>query len=291
MTYQAPLRFGVNTVWSGDRAAFVEESRKAEKLGFDVIGVADHLGFPAPFPALVLAAEATERVRVNTFVLNAGFYNPTLLAREVATVDRLTGGRLELGLGAGYVEGEFATAGIPFGTARARIAHLAHTVTELKRLLGDAGHAPQPVQDPHPPLLIAGAGDRLLELAATEADVISFSGATKGPNGIRIPAGSDAIAERVAFARAAAAGRVEAIELNLLVQQVARDVAPLLDRLRSRMPDLTPQALADSPVFLFGTARDIADQIAELRNRLGLTYFTTFGHSMELFAEAIELLR
>jgi probable F420-dependent oxidoreductase len=284
------LRFGVNTLWSGDRAAFAEESRRAEKLGFDVIGLADHLGYPAPFPALVLAAEATERVLVNTFVLNAGFYNPVLLAREVATVDRITGGRLELGLGAGYVEAEYRAAAIPFGTAGERVRHLGHTVAELKRLYADPEYAPRPHQ-PCPRLLIAGGGDRLLRLAAEHADVISFSGAAKARGGGRLPAGSAQLAERVSFVRAAAGDRLAEVELNLLVQQVAGDAGPLLERLRPRMPGITREILDDSPVFLLGTPRDIADQIAELHERLGITYFTTFGHSMDLFAEAMELLR
>lgn len=290
MSEKNTLRFGVNTVWSGDRTAFVEESRRAEKLGFDVIGLADHLGYPAPFPALVLAAEATEHVLVNTFVLNAGFYNPVLLAREVATVDRLTGGRLELGIGAGYVEAEYRAAAIPFGTAGDRVRHLGRTVAELRRLYADPEYAPRPHQ-PCPRLLIAGGGDRLLRLAAEYADVISFSGAAKGRDGGRLPAGSAQLAERVSFVRVAARDRLSEVELNLLVQQVATDAGPLLERLRPRMPGITRETLDDSPVFLLGTPRDIADQIAELHERLGISYFTTFGHSMDLFAEAMELLR
>jgi len=101
-----------------------------------VITVADHLGMPAPFPALVAAAEATERPRLGTFVLNTGFWNPALLAREVATTDALTGGRLELGLGTGYVQEEHETAGLPWGSPRERVDHLLYTVEELARLLG-----------------------------------------------------------------------------------------------------------------------------------------------------------
>src|SRR4051812_48945381 len=137
-----PFRFGVNMVAPESRAAWIEKCRKAEELGYDVLGVADHLGMPAPFPALVLAAENTKRVRLNTFVLNAGFYNPVLLARDITGTDQLTDGRFEVGLGAGYVKAEFDAAGIPWPTPRQRVDHLERTIKELKRLYADPEHKP-----------------------------------------------------------------------------------------------------------------------------------------------------
>mgnify|MGYP002654094217 CR=1 FL=1 len=109
--------------------------------GFDVIGVPDHLGMLAPFPAMMLAAEATERVRLNTFVLNAPFYSPALLARDLATVDQLSGGRLEIGLGAGYVKAEFDAAGIPFGRPGQRVDHLEEVVDHLHIAFDDPAQA------------------------------------------------------------------------------------------------------------------------------------------------------
>ncbi|BCK66317.1 hypothetical protein Srufu_002700 [Streptomyces libani subsp. rufus] len=111
MPLQRPFRFGVNMFVPGSRREWSAKCRRAEELGFDVVGVADHLEFSAPFPAMVLAAEATERVRLSTFVLNTPFYNPVLLARDVASTDQFIDGRMELGLGAGYVKAEFDTAG------------------------------------------------------------------------------------------------------------------------------------------------------------------------------------
>lgn len=146
--------------------------RRAEELGYDVILVPDHLGMPA----LVAAARDTERPRLGTFVLNTGFWNPALLAREVATTDALTGGRLELGLGTGYVRAEHDTAGPAFGSPGERVARLRRTVEELERLLGDADHLPRPVQRPGVPLLIGANGDRMLELTARHAAVAAFTG-------------------------------------------------------------------------------------------------------------------
>ncbi len=108
------FRFGVGMSSAESRAAWADKCRRAEELGFDVLLTGDHLGMVAPFPAMVAAAAATERARVGTFTLNAGFWNPTLLAREVVTADQLTGGRLELGLGAGHMKYEFDAAGIPW---------------------------------------------------------------------------------------------------------------------------------------------------------------------------------
>jgi probable F420-dependent oxidoreductase len=143
-----PFRFGVNLLEPASAEEWRAKCRRAEELGYDVILVPDHLGMPAPFPALVAAAEATERPRLGTFTLNAGFWNPTLLAREVATTDALTGGRLELGLGTGYVRAEHEAAGLPFGSPGERVDHLRRTVKELKRLLGSDEHQPQAAQRP-----------------------------------------------------------------------------------------------------------------------------------------------
>lgn len=140
------FRFGVALGATTSRAAWVERCRRAEELGFDVIGVPDHLGMLAPFPAMMLAAEATERVRLNTFVLNAPFYSPALLAREAATVDLLTDGRVELGLGAGYAAAEFERAGIPFPSARERVDLLDATAAALRAAFADPQHTPRPAQ-------------------------------------------------------------------------------------------------------------------------------------------------
>jgi len=160
------FRFGVNLLTSAPADEWRAKCRRAEELGYDVILVPDHLGMPAPFPALVAAAEATERPRLGTFVLNTGFWNPALLAREVATTDALTDGRLELGLGTGYVQAEHDTAELPFGSPGERVDHLLRTIEELDRLLGSPEHQPRPVQKPRVPLLIGGNGKRLLELTA-----------------------------------------------------------------------------------------------------------------------------
>ncbi|NEY30979.1 TIGR03621 family F420-dependent LLM class oxidoreductase [Streptomyces sp. PRKS01-65] len=290
------FRFGVNLVTPAPEREWRAKCRRAEELGYDVILVPDHLGMAAPFPALVAAAEATERPRLGTFVLNAGFWNPALLAREVATADALTGGRLELGLGTGYVRAEHEAAGLPFGSPRERVDHLRRTVEELAGLLGSPEHRPQPVQRPRVPLLIGGNGDRMLRLTAEHADIAAFTGARSVPGsatGQLAPITAEELDERVARYRELAAGRAEPAELNLLVQQVVitedREAAvrPFLEL----VPHLTAAQVLELPIVLVGTVEEITAQVRAQRERYGFTYLTVLEPCMEVFAPVMAALR
>ncbi|MBB5853913.1 TIGR03621 family F420-dependent LLM class oxidoreductase [Amycolatopsis umgeniensis] len=287
------LKFGVNMVVPDSRAAWVEKCRKAEALGFDVVGAADHLGMAPPFPALVLAAEVTERVRLNTFVINTAFYNPVLLARDVTGTDQFTEGRLELGLGAGYRKAEFEAAGMEFPRAGLRVEHLEHTIKELKRLYADEGHKPETVQKPGPPLMIAGRGDRVLALAAEHADIIGFSGTAAVPDGGALVLDDAAgIDGRVAFVREKLRGR--AAEFNVISQvvTVTRDRRAGLESAHEFLKGtLTVEQLAEVPTVLIGTHEQIAEQILAHRERFGLTYFTVLERNMEPLAPVIDLVR
>ncbi|MFF4548761.1 LLM class F420-dependent oxidoreductase [Streptomyces sp. NPDC001435] len=290
-----PFRFGVNLLTPAPTAQWRAKCRRAEELGYDVILVPDHLGMPAPFPALVAAAEATERTRLGTFVLNAGFWNPTLLAREVATTDALTGGRLELGLGTGYVQAEHDTAGLPYGSARERVDHLRRTVEELDRLLGSADHQPRPAQ-PRVPLLIGGNGDRVLRLTAEHADIAGFTGVGLVPGsttGRLRPMTPGELDERVGRYRELAAARTEPAELNLLLQTVALtdDPGTALEPLLERQPQLTAEQALELPVVLAGPLERLVEQVRARRERYGFSYLTVLEPYMEEFAPVIAELR
>ncbi|WP_280498831.1 LLM class F420-dependent oxidoreductase [Nocardia cyriacigeorgica] len=290
MSTQREFRFGVNMVVPESRQAWVAKCRRAEAQGYDVVGVADHLGLPAPFPTIVLAAEATERVRLNTFVLNTPFYNPVLLAREVAGVDQFTDGRVELGLGAGYVQAEFEAAGIPFGTGGQRVAHLENTVATLRKLFADSEYQPRPVQPGGPPLLIAGWGDRLLKLAATQADIVGLTGAASGGGGALTLAGVEATTERVRYVRELLGERGDGVELNILVQAVVppSERAALQDEYGHVLPGDAPDEL---PTLLFGTPAEMAQRLRERREQYGISYITVLEPYMDAFAPVIEQLR
>jgi probable F420-dependent oxidoreductase len=285
-----PFRFGVDLITPAPRRAWVGKCRKAEELGYDVIGVGDHLGMPAPFPALVLAAENTERVRLKTFVLNTGFYNPVLLAREVTGTDQCTDGRFELGLGAGYVKAEFDAAGIPFPTPRQRLRHLERTIEQLKKSYADPGHQPRPAQPSGPPLLLGGRGNGLLTLAAAHADIIAFIGAAASHKMLLADAAE--LTERVEFAKAALGPRVAQVELNVFAHcvDVTDDRRAGLEAVHRRMPERTVEQLAELPTVLIGTAAQIAEQLETHRERYGISYFTVLEHNLEALAPVIDLL-
>ncbi|MGW2284965.1 LLM class F420-dependent oxidoreductase [Streptomyces phaeochromogenes] len=287
-----PFRFGVNLMSPAPAGEWRAKCRRAEELGYDVILAPDHLGMPAPFPALVAAAEATERPRLGTFVLNAGFWNPALLAREVATTDALTDGRLELGLGTGYVQAEHETAGLPWGSPGERVDHLRRTVEELERLLGSEDQQPQPVQK-RVPLLIGANGDRMLRLTAEHADIAAFTGARTRDGGVLEPLAAEELDERVTLYRKLAAGRAEQAELNLLIQIVivTDDPGAAIQPWLSRIPHLTEQQVLELPIVLVGTLDDIVERVRAQRDRFGFSYLTVLEPNMEVFAPVIARLR
>ncbi|MEU0005985.1 LLM class F420-dependent oxidoreductase [Streptomyces sp. NPDC006314] len=288
-----PFRFGVNLLTPAPAAEWRAKCRRAEELGYDVILVPDHLGMVAPFPALVAAAGATERPRLGTFVLNAGFWNPALLAREVATTDALTGGRLELGLGTGYVQAEHEAAGLPYGSPRERVDHLRRTVEELDRLLGSDEHQPRPAQS-RVPLLIGANGDRMLRLTAEHADIAAFTGARPGSTpGSLEPLTAEELDERVARYRRLAVDRVAPAELNLLLQlvDVTDDPEPVVKPLLERQSQLTVDQALALPIVLAGPLEDVVAKVRAQRERFGFSYLTVLEPSMEAFAPVMERLR
>lgn len=277
------FRFGVNMRATGERTQWLDKCRRAEDLGFDVVAVPDHLGMPAPLPSLVAAAEATERVRLATFVVNTAFYNPTMLARDVETTDRLLDGRLELGLGTGYARAEFDAAGLPFPGPGARLDHLERCLAVLREHYGDR---------PLPPVLLGGQRDRMLRIAAREADVVGFTGARFNRDGDGATlAGPSELDERVAFVRSEAGDRDPV--LNLLIQhvEVTGDRAAALERLRPYDTTRSADELGELPVLLVGTAEQIADRLRAQRERFGFTYITVLEKDMTAFADVIERLR
>ncbi|WP_030894151.1 MULTISPECIES: LLM class F420-dependent oxidoreductase [unclassified Streptomyces] len=291
-----PFRFGVNLLEPASADEWRAKCRRAEELGYDVILVPDHLGMPAPFPSLVAAAEATRRPRLGTFTLNAGFWNPALLAREVATTDALTGGRLELGLGTGYARGEHEAAGLPFGAPGERVDHLRRTVEELERLLGSEEYRPQAAQRPRVPLLIGGNGDRMLRLSAEHADIAAFTGARTAPgstDGRLTPITADELEERVARYLKFAEHREEPPELNLLIQMVigTEDRQAAVQPFLEHFPGLTADQVLELPVSLVGTPDELTEQVLARRERYGFTYLTVLEPYMEAFAPVMERVR
>lgn len=300
------FRFGVNLFAPASRVRWIDKCRRAEDLGFDVLLFSDHLGLLAPFSSLVVAAEAAPSLQVGTFMINVAFWNPALLAREAASAHQLTGGRLELGLGAGYAEAEMEEAGLPWEKAGARVDRLERTVAEVSRRLSDPPLRFEPLGSctpalpdkfgddapagPAPPLVIGGAGPRVLRLAATHADVVAFAGTRPSPDGRPVLADSKEIAEQVAMVDRHATGRK--IEKNILLYSVvAGNDRRAVGQLRHYRPDLSPEELLELPTLLAGSPRAMAGQLERRREQYGFSYFTVLEPSMEAFAPVIAELR
>lgn len=269
------FRFGFGLHSASRQSSVQDWARRAEDMGYDVLHVPDHLGAPAPFPTLMTAAAATETLHVGTFVLNAGFYKPALLARDVAAMRDLTGGRLELGLGAGYVEEEFAAAELPFPTARQRVDYLRHVTEYLRE------HVPEV------PILIAGNGDRLLTIAAEKAQIIGLTGGDPQADG------GDPLAERISFVRKAAPERFDELELNIAITALPTDDSgmPDLSITRRFLPELSDEELLRTAGVLSGSTKDIADEIRRYRDTYGVTYIIVQQPHAEAFAKVIAELR
>ncbi len=264
----------------GSRAEWVAKCRRAEDLGYDVVGVVDHLGRVAPVPALLLAAEATERIRLNTYVLNASFHNPVLLARDLAALDQFTGGRVEIGVGAGYVREEFEAAGVDWGTPGDRFRRLVDVVTEVERAFTDR---------PRAPLLLGGRGDRMLTFAAAHADTISLTGTAPGAAEGRLAlADSTALAERAGFVKRVLDGRDA--ELNLMVHfvRITDDRRAALEEAHQLVPHLDVEELGELATVLAGSAEAAAEQLLRTRENLGVSYFTVLEDDLTRLAPVIE---
>ncbi len=270
------FRFGLGLHDARSRSKVEETARKAEELGFDVLHVPDHLGAPPPFPALTMAAAATRWLRLGTFVLNAGFYKPALLARDVMGLRDLSNGRFELGLGAGYMRKEFEAAELPFPTARERVDYLQHMTEYMREHVSDV------------PVLIAGNGDRLLTVAAQHAHIIGLTGGDRAPG-----ATVDPLAERIDFVRKAAGDRFEDLELNVAITAMPLDSSgmPDLSIPRRFLPDLSDEELLRHPGVLAGSVRDIADQIRGYRDTYGVSYIIVQAPHAEAFSKVIAELK
>jgi probable F420-dependent oxidoreductase len=299
------FRFSFSAFTCESRETFIQKCRRGEHDGYDTVFAGDHLGAPAPFPLLVEAADATQRLRVGTLVLNTSFWNPALLAREVATTDILTEGRLELGLGAGHMKWEFDDAGIEWQPFTQRAERLSRTITELGRLfttnydrLPEGVATPCPLQrrgfgGTGPTLIVGGTGDQILRIAAEHADVVSIGGIYqikgKAPGTLRLATAAEAH-ERVRFARQHAGARADDIEWQMLVQMVietndrAATARDLVERFGGAM---TVDEALQTPFLLIGTVDEMADQLRLHREHYGFSYITVHEPYMQAFAGVI----
>ncbi len=299
-----PFRFGTGAGLLGDPAKLIGLARRSEELGYSTFGMADHFMIPfAPLVALQAVADATTTIRVSQTVLDQDFRHPAVLAKELATLDVLSGGRLQVGVGAGWMREEYEQAGIHFAKASARIERLEEVVVVLKGLFAgdpfsysgahvtitELAGTPRPVQQPRPPIMIGGGGRKLLGVAARQADIVQIMPSI--PRGELTTSAyeftSEAYEEKVGWIREAAGGRFDEIELGAQFLHVAvaadRDRAydEFLERFvpmqRSVGSELTvsKNTFLSSPVVAVGTLDEVSEQLEETRARLGISYWTS----------------
>jgi probable F420-dependent oxidoreductase len=303
-----PFRFGVTAPTPSAGTDWVERARRVEQLGYSILVVPDHFrDHLAPVPALTAAALATTRLRVGSLVFSNDFRHPAVLAKEAATIDVLSGGRFELGLGGGWLRAEYDQTGIPFDAPGTRIERLEEAVTIIKGLLAgervtfagrhytiaDLEGRPTPVQRPHPPIAIGGGGRRTLTLAAREASIVGLvPRARRDGSGLDMTDLSDtATREKLEWVRAAAGDRFDSLEIHALIQAVAvseRRTAAA-DDLASRFK-VARDVVLETPYVLLGTVEEMCETLRQRRERYGISYLTVFERDMEVFAPVVARL-
>jgi probable F420-dependent oxidoreductase len=309
------MRFGV-VVGAPTRDGYVEAVRRAEQLGYDVVLCSDHLELAgrhfshfAPIPALTAAAMVTERIRIGTSVLNQDFRHPAVLAREAASLDVLSEGRLELGLGMGWNESEYRMAGITFDPAPERLRRLTEYVQVVKGVMAEeqfsfAGEffqieamagEPIPVQHPLPPIMIGATRPRMLALAGREADIVSVSM-------LQAPDPSERFLQSmVEHVKQAAPDRFATLELQLPLAATIRHSTGGVDAVRAAIAGgehfismlaskFGEEALADSPMVLTGTPAQMAEKLSDLGSRFGIGAVMIPMPQMEALAKVIQEL-
>jgi probable F420-dependent oxidoreductase len=301
-----PFRFAVMAERGRSPVHWREVARRAEALGYDTLLMPDHITDQlAPIAALTAAADATTTLRVGSFVFDNDYRNPVMLAKEATTLDLLSGGRLEFGLGAGWNTGDYRQLGIPYDTPKVRVDRMEEAVALIKRLwteekvthegayyqVRDAVVLPPPTQQPHPPVMIGGGGPRMLRIAAREAQIVALAPRVNvrgGPNLRTVTTWS--VEKRIGTLRRSP--RFSELELNVIVfdAQVtdARQsiVAALASRLKSAVT-----AIVDTPFFMYGSHASLVEDLLARRERLGISYVALPGRQMRAFGPVVATLR
>ena len=301
-----PFRFGVALAGNeGGRDRIEEAAKRAEAAGVQVLLATDHLGSWAALPRLMAAAEAT-RLRIGTLVLNNDLRHPTVLAQELATVDAMTDGRLEIGLGAGWNRPEYEAAGLRFDPPRDRLHRMQASLRMVRQALRDgridheaddaypAIHQdglPTSVQRPHPPFLVGGGGPKLLAFAAQEADIIGIDPRSlPGGGADETDITGAAVERKIGWIREAAGDRWTQLEINVALWEVDPDFHRRSGPPPPRARGISEEELPLSPHYLIGDTDEMVETLLARRERLGVSYVTFPSSALDVLEPVIARL-
>ncbi len=304
-----PFRFGVQDHSALSGKAWRDRARLVESLGYQVLYMPDHFGEQlAPIAALMSAADATTTLRVGSLVFDNDYRHPVVLAKEVATMDLLSDGRFDFGLGAGWLAQDYEQAGMPYDSPGVRIERMEEGLKIIKGLLASGSFSftgkhyritelegwPLPVQKPHPPILIGGGGRRMLTIAAREADIVNVNFDLRDGRVSRRVARSgfaEATVEKLGWIKEAAGDRFEDIELGAWtfmanVTEGREEVAAAI----ATGFGAEARDVLDMPHFLIGTVDELVDDLRARRERYGFSFVVVPGEAAEAFAPVVQRL-
>ena len=304
------FRFGVQASRATTAKEWADLARRAEAHGYDVLTMPDHFTDQlAPVPALMAAADATTDLRVGALVFDNDYKHPVVLAKELATIDLLSEGRLEIGLGAGWMISDYEESGIPYDSPKVRIDRFVEGLRVIKGTMGDGPFSfsgdhytvtnyngqPKPLQKPCPPVLIGGGGKRVLSIAAREADIVGINGTLHagviGTDAVATMTAS-AVDEKVSIVAEAGAHRLADIEMNIrtFFVKVTDDRAGMINAVAG-MFKIPAELIEDSPFGLIGSVDSIIETIHAARERWGFSYFIVGGENIEEIAPVVAALK
>jgi probable F420-dependent oxidoreductase len=308
MTTHHPFRFGIQASTAPDRASWVSLAQRAEGAGYDVLTMPDHFGDQlAPVPAMMTAADATTALRICALVFDNDYKHPVVLGKELATMDVLSEGRVEIGLGAGWMLSDYEQAGMPYDSPGVRIDRFLEGLHIIRQSMGAEAFSfegkhytitgynglPKPVKGV-PKVLIGGGGKRVLGIAAREADIVginpSMHTGSVGPETFTHMS-AEAVDEKIAIVRAAAGDRIDAIEMNIraFLVNVTDDGQGARDRLAGAL-GVPADMLVSSPFSLIGSPSELVERLLERRERWGFSYVIVGQDDVEKFAPVVAQL-
>jgi probable F420-dependent oxidoreductase len=304
-----PFRFGVDLQEPIAGMSWLDSARAVESLGYTTLFVPDHFdeGY-GPIASLAAAAAVTSTLRLGTLVLACDFRHPAVVARELATIDLFSEGRLEVGLGAGWKRLDYERSGIPMDPPKVRVDRMIEHTNVLRRLfagetvdfhgehyrISDLDGTPEPTQPGGPPFLIGGGGRRVLRFAATHADIVGVNPSIHSGE-IDTAAAQDAlpssIDEKVGWVREAAGERLDDLELNtwLSVAEITDD-APAFAEVIATLFESDPESVLASPLTLIGSESEVAERLHARRERWGYSYVVIPGTHVHEFAPVVARL-